>query len=122
MERLGRTISEKEVFSKDELLTNVMLYWINNTFGTAIRIYWESHHRPWSVKSPAIASRHRRASSFLPPRTIVPLLKERVEKYYNVVRFRYMEHGGHYSRHLRASRRSTPRKLREFFRPLRDAK
>jgi len=106
---------EKEVFSKDELLTNIMLYWINNTFGTAIRIYWESHNHPWKVKP---GDRIRTPTGVLSfPKDIVPLLKERVEQYYNVVRFRYMESGGHYGVFEQAGEYA--RELREFFRPLR---
>ena len=48
---------------------------------------------------------------------IVPLLKERVEQYYNVVRFRYMESGGHYGIFEQAGEYA--KELREFFRPLR---
>ncbi len=51
------------------------------------------------------------------PKDIVPLLKERVEQYYNVVRFRYMERGGHYGVFEQAEEYA--KELREFFRPLR---
>ena len=106
---------EKEVFSKDELLTNIMLYWVNNTFGTAIRIYWESHNHPWKVKPGDRIKVPTGVLSF--PKDIVPLLKERVEQYYNVVRFRYMEKGGHFGIFEQADEYA--RELRDFFRPLR---
>ena len=80
--------------TKDELLTNVMLYWVNNTFGTAIRIYYELHHNPWSVKPGDRIMVPTGVLSF--PKDIVPLLRSRVEQYYNVVQFRYMEEGGHF--------------------------
>ncbi|MFZ8891493.1 MAG: epoxide hydrolase, partial [Pseudomonadales bacterium] len=32
----------ESVLSKDELLDNVMLYWLNNAAGSSARIYWES--------------------------------------------------------------------------------
>ena len=106
---------EKEVFSKDEILTNVMLYWINNTMGTAFRIYWESHHRPWSVNPGDRIKVPTGVLSF--PKDIVPLLKERVEKYYNVVQFRYMEKGGHYGIFEQAP--TYAEELRKIFGPLR---
>ena len=105
----------ESVFSKDELLTNVMLYWINNTFGTAIRIYYESHHHPWKVKPGNRIEVPTGVLSF--PEDIVPLLKERVEPYYNVVRFRYMDHGGHFG--VFECAEEYAQELREFFRGLR---
>lgn len=105
----------EEVFSKDELLTNIMLYWINNTFGTAIRIYYESHYHPWSVKPGERIEVPTGILSF--PKDIVPLLKSRAEKYYNVVRFKYMERGGHFGIFECADQYAQD--LREFFAPLR---
>ena len=32
----------ENVMSRDELLDNVMLYWLNNTAGSSARLYWES--------------------------------------------------------------------------------
>ena len=32
-------------FTKDELLTNVMIYWVTETMPSAVRIYYESRHR-----------------------------------------------------------------------------
>ena len=105
----------EEIFTKDDLLTNVMLYWVNNTFGTAIRIYYESHHNPWSVRPGDRISVPTGVLSF--PRDIVPLLRSRVEQYYNVVQFRTMEHGGHFGVFEQADEYA--RELRRFFRPLR---
>jgi hypothetical protein len=39
-------------FSKDELLTNVMIYWVTQTMPSSVRIYYESSHnnpRPASM-------------------------------------------------------------------------
>ncbi len=33
-------------FTKDELLTNVMVYWVTQTMPSATRIYYEPHHQP----------------------------------------------------------------------------
>ena len=32
----------ENILSKDELLDNVMVYWLNNTAGSSARLYWES--------------------------------------------------------------------------------
>ena len=34
-------------FSKDHLITTTMIYWITESFGTALRFYWENAHDPW---------------------------------------------------------------------------
>lgn len=83
--------------------------------GAAIRIYWESHNHPWKVKPGDRITVPTGVLSF--PKDIVPLLKERVEQYYNVTRFRYMESGGHYGIFEQAEEYA--RELGEFFRPLR---
>ena len=36
------------VFSKDELLTHAMIYWVNNTIGTSIRTYANNNRYPWT--------------------------------------------------------------------------
>jgi len=105
----------EEIFSKDELLTNIMLYWINNTFGTAIRIYYESHHHLWKVKPGERIEVPTGVLSF--PKDIVPLIESRAKSYYNVTRFREMEKGGHFGIFEQAEEYA--RELRSFFRDLR---
>ena len=54
----------ESVFTKDELLTNVMLYWVTQTAASSARIYYESRHAP-PRRRPAAASRCRpRAPTF----------------------------------------------------------
>ncbi len=36
----------ENVFSRDELLDNVMCYWLPNTGASSARLYWESFRRP----------------------------------------------------------------------------
>ena len=36
----------ENVLSKDELLDNVMIYWLNNTAASSARLYWESFSTP----------------------------------------------------------------------------
>jgi len=36
----------ENILSKDEMLDNVMMYWLNNTAASSARIYWESFHNP----------------------------------------------------------------------------
>jgi pimeloyl-ACP methyl ester carboxylesterase len=36
----------EHVISRDELLDNVMFYWVNNCAASSARLYWESFHNP----------------------------------------------------------------------------
>jgi pimeloyl-ACP methyl ester carboxylesterase len=36
------------VFSKDDLLTNAMIFWVNNAIGTSIRTYSNNNRYPWT--------------------------------------------------------------------------
>ncbi|MGH7246790.1 MAG: epoxide hydrolase family protein, partial [Pseudomonadota bacterium] len=37
-------------FSKDQLLTNVMVYWVTQTINSSTRLYYEARHHPWRLK------------------------------------------------------------------------
>lgn len=36
----------ESVFTKDELLTNIMIYWLTQTINSSIRLYYETAHLP----------------------------------------------------------------------------
>lgn len=38
----------ENVFSKDDLLTHAMIYWVNNTIGTSVRYYANANRYPWT--------------------------------------------------------------------------
>ena len=37
-------------FTKDELLTNVMVYWVTQSIGSSCRLYYESRRTPWYLE------------------------------------------------------------------------
>lgn len=37
-------------FTRDELLTQIMLYWVTGTIGYSIRLYYEGGHAPPSIQ------------------------------------------------------------------------
>jgi pimeloyl-ACP methyl ester carboxylesterase len=41
-------------FSKDELLTNISLYWFTETIGSSVRMYYESAHADYPKRLPRI--------------------------------------------------------------------
>jgi microsomal epoxide hydrolase len=92
-----------------------LLYWVPNTFSSAIRIYYESNYHPWTVQPGNKVKVPTGVAAF--PKDIVPILKSQAEKYFNVVRFTEYPRGGHFAIHEQAE--VMARDIREFFRPLR---
>ena len=39
----------EKLFPRDMVITNVMLYWVTNSFWSAIRLYSESYYHPWEL-------------------------------------------------------------------------
>jgi len=97
------------------LITNVMMYWITNSFCSAIRIYSESYYNPWELQPGRRIEVPTAIAAY--PDEIVPIVRKRAEKYYNVVRFTEFPKGGHFAIYERTEEMA--RDLREFFRPLR---
>jgi pimeloyl-ACP methyl ester carboxylesterase len=105
------------VFSKDDLITNAMLYWLTETYVSSARHYYEAtsermvpcHDRQPPVEAPTALLQFKN-DVWLQPR-------KWAERYYNLQRWNVMDRGGHFA----------PMEvpgvlvddLREFFRPLR---
>ena len=109
-------------FSKDELLTNIMLYWVTQTIGSSFQPYrdfmkagpvrWTKEAiRDWvgSHSTPAAFALFR-ADISDPPR-------EWAQRFFNVQRWSQMPAGGHFAAFEEPQ--SVAEDLREFFRPLR---
>ena len=82
------------VFSKDELLTNITIYWATETIASSFRPYWDYRHnpnrRPWEeITVPCGVAIFPRDLS-TPPR-------EFAERSYNVQRWTEMPRGGHFA-------------------------
>ena len=54
----------ESVFTKDELLTNITLYWVTQTAASSARIYYESRHAPPAPGRPRGSRCRRRARIF----------------------------------------------------------
>jgi pimeloyl-ACP methyl ester carboxylesterase len=102
-------------FSKDELLTNVMIYWVTQTIHSSIRLYYEGRRRPLhfnkgeTVQVPCAVARFKKEAPF-PPR-------EWVERGYNVQRWTEFSRGGHFAAMEEPDLLAAD--IRTFFRPLR---
>ncbi|MGV2289895.1 epoxide hydrolase family protein [Trinickia sp. YCB016] len=82
-------------FSKDELLTNLSLYWYTQSIGTAIQMYWENRLQPM---------RFAAGQRVLPPVGFASFPKEInhpprtwLERVFNVVQWTDMPRGGHFA-------------------------
>jgi pimeloyl-ACP methyl ester carboxylesterase len=82
----------ENVLSKDEILDNVMMYWLNNCAASSARLYWESFNNP---KMEPI---HMPVGCSIFPREIFRCSKRWAEKRYTqLIHFREMERGGHFA-------------------------
>jgi cytochrome P450/pimeloyl-ACP methyl ester carboxylesterase len=81
-------------FSKDDLLTNVMLYWVHNSIGSALRLYYESRQMAWFLAS----------GERIETPTAIALCKHEllqpprrwIERAYNLQRLTHFPVGGHF--------------------------
>jgi epoxide hydrolase len=85
----------ERAFSKDELLTNIMLYWVTGTITSSMRLYYE--YRRGEAGPPA-GQRVEVPTAFAEfPAEILPAPRAWVERVYNVVRWTEMPRGGHFA-------------------------
>jgi len=106
------------VFSKDQLLTNFMLYWATDSFVTSARLYRDSWKYDWSPshsRQPTVEA-DTGVSLFLPD---LPPGADMswVHDYFNVSMLREHSRGGHFAAAERPQ--VIAGDLRDFFRPAR---
>lgn len=104
----------ESVFTKDELLTNITLYWLTNSIATSTRLYYEAQHdtalrAPLRVEVPTGFARF--------PKEISAPPEEWLRRMANLTRFTEFERGGHFAALERPD--ALVHEIREFFRPLR---
>ncbi|MFD1663673.1 epoxide hydrolase family protein [Streptomyces caeni] len=86
----------EEAVDRDRLLTNVMLYWLTGTAGSAARIYYERAHASGRAAAPAEPSTAPTALAVFPAELQVPL-RHRAERTENLVRWTEFDRGGHFA-------------------------
>ena len=102
-------------FTKDELLANVSLYWLTETAGSSMRLYFESRKAPLHfgkgerVTIPTAVAKFAKEEPF-PTRSWV-------ERGYNVARWTEFRSGGHFAAMEEPERLAQD--IREFARGLR---
>ena len=102
-------------FSKDQLLTNIMLYWVPETANSSCRLYCETMR---SSKFPPTDFRVEVPTGCaIFPRELIRPPRAWVEKLYNVQRWTPMPRGGHFAAMEEPGLLVAD--VRAFFRPLR---
>ncbi|WP_174291088.1 epoxide hydrolase family protein [Sphingomonas bacterium] len=84
------------VFSKDDLITSTMIYWLTETFGSSARYYFEAgngdgpvHDRLPVVEAPVGVLQFEH--------DVMPQPRKWAEKYYNLQSWKTMDKGGHFA-------------------------
>jgi pimeloyl-ACP methyl ester carboxylesterase len=86
--------SPEDAISRDEILTNVTLYWVTQTITSSMRIYYESRHTP-TVRPVRFVEVPTAAAIF--PKEIYFTPRRWAESRYNIVRWTVMPRGGHFA-------------------------
>lgn len=102
-------------FTRDELLTQIMIYWVTGTIGSSIRLYYEGGHAPPPIQP---GQRIGVPAGFAVFRdNPVPLPRAYAARHLDVRHFVEMPRGGHFGAWEEPELFAED--LRAFFRPLR---
>ena len=88
----------ESVFTKDELLTNIMVYWVTETATSAARLYYESSHQSTGgliTEPPGRIEVPTGAAIF--PQELVLTPRRWAEAHYNITHWTEMPRGGHFA-------------------------
>jgi pimeloyl-ACP methyl ester carboxylesterase len=103
-------------FSKDELLTNIMIYWVTETIHSSIRTYYENAFAP-SLLAPGLHIEVPAGFALFPQELNQPP-REWAERGLRIQRWTQMPRGGHFA--ALEEPELFVEDLRAFFRPLRE--
>ena len=88
----------ESVFTRDFLLTTVMIYWLTESFVTSVRYYWENRNAGWSPpihdRKPPIEAPTGVAVF---PQELLLYPRKLMERHTNLVHWSVMERGGHFA-------------------------
>jgi microsomal epoxide hydrolase len=102
-------------FTKDVLLTNVMLYWITGAINTSFWPYYARRHSPWPIPDNQRIEVPTAYARF--PREILHPPRVWAERMYNIRRWTEMPAGGHFA--ALEEPKALAADIRAFFRDLR---
>lgn len=82
----------ENVFSRDQMITNVMTYWVTQTIASSARLYWENAHSREPQEFVAVPTGVARY-----PKEVLRFPRSWVEQRYNVTHWVDMPRGGHFA-------------------------
>lgn len=82
----------ENVLSRDEMIDNVMFYWLNNAAGSSARLYWESFSAP-SLDPVDIPV----GCSVFPEEIFLASRRWAEKRFSNLIHWNEMEKGGHFA-------------------------
>ncbi|MGH7309558.1 MAG: epoxide hydrolase family protein [Candidatus Rokuibacteriota bacterium] len=82
-------------FSRDVLLTNIMLYWVTGAIGSSFWPYYARLHSPWPISERKPVTAPTAYAAF--PREILRPPRSLAERVYNIHRWTVMPAGGHFA-------------------------
>jgi pimeloyl-ACP methyl ester carboxylesterase len=105
----------ESVFTKDQLLANISLYWFTGAIGSSFWPYYARMHGPWPIPDAGVNVPMGYAAF---PREILRPPRSVAEKMYlDIRRWTVMSKGGHFA--AMEQPEALAREIVEFFRPLR---
>jgi pimeloyl-ACP methyl ester carboxylesterase len=85
-------------FSKDDLLANIMIYWVGETMPSSVRLYYEhSHPEPWKPPVRPLRKGRVPVGVALFPKEIHLPARKWLERNYEIVHWTEMPRGGHFA-------------------------
>jgi epoxide hydrolase len=103
-----------QAVDRDQLLTNIMLYWVTATAGSSARLYYEAAHSGrWGTPAPSATP----TGVAVFPRDIAPPVRRLAELSNNIVHWSEFDRGGHFAAMEVPDLLTAD--VRDFFRPLR---
>jgi pimeloyl-ACP methyl ester carboxylesterase len=82
-------------FTKDQLLTNITIYWVTQSINSSTRLYYEVRHHPYRL-APGERVEPPTGVALFPGELIRPP-RAYAEKAYNIKRWTEMPRGGHFA-------------------------
>jgi microsomal epoxide hydrolase len=82
-------------FSKDEILTNVMIYWVSGAIGSSFWPYYARNHEGWPIPDERRIEVPTAYAAF--PREILRPPRSMAEGVFNIQRWSAMPSGGHFA-------------------------
>lgn len=89
----------ENALTRDELLDNVMLYWLTGTGASAARLYWESYAEISHIitKSPVDAITVPTGCSIFPKELVRPSRRWAAKRYTDIRQWHELDKGGHFA-------------------------